>query len=31
MSDALTVISYGFGTTVGLILTGVIVFWFIKD
>jgi sulfite exporter TauE/SafE len=31
MSDALKVISYGFGTVVGLMLAGLIVFWFIQD
>lgn len=31
MSDALKVISYGFGTILGLILLGIIVFWFIQD
>jgi len=31
MSNALKVISYGFGTIVGLIVIGIVVFWFIQD
>jgi hypothetical protein len=31
MSDALKVISYGFSTIVGLIVIGIVVFWFIQD
>jgi glutamate synthase domain-containing protein 2 len=31
MSEVLKVVSYGFGTILGLILIGIIVFWFIQD
>ena len=31
MSEVLKVVSYGFGTILGLILIGIIVFWFIRD
>ncbi|SET22613.1 hypothetical protein SAMN05216412_10471 [Nitrosospira multiformis] len=31
MSDALKVISYGFSTIAGLIVIGIVVFWFIHD
>ena len=31
MSEVVKVVSYGFGTILGLILIGIIVFWFIRD
>ncbi len=31
MSEVLKVVSYGFGTILGLILIGIILFWFIQD
>lgn len=31
MSEVLKVVSYSFGTILGLILIGIIVFWFIRD